>query len=205
MNLLLAELGLSPLPVETICRFVGRGARALVGRTLDHVDPGGAIARDDVRLRRFLDLYRSVLLDTTRPFPGVVAGLAELAAAGVPLAVVTNKPEGPARAVCDGLDLSRWFGALIGGDTAPERKPSAQPLGLAAARLGVDLRCCVMIGDSDVDLQAAANAGIPGVWCSWGGMHPDVPRGFDHRVDDFPQLVAWLLARGPGAGTRDLP
>jgi len=196
-NLLLAEHGVPPLPLEQVCSYIGRGARSLVRRSLDAADPEGRIARDSPTLRRFLHHYRGVLLDTTVPFPGVVAGLRELRAAGVPMAVVTNKPLEPAMACLDGLDLTRWFDAVLGGDSLPTKKPDAAPLIEAARRLRVPLAGCLMVGDSDVDVDAAAAAGVPGLWCAWGGIHPDRPQGPCRRVDRFEEVVALSLGRAP--------
>ncbi len=189
-NLLLVELGLAPVPLETACSFVGRGARTLVRRALDHADPHGTVPRDDPGLRRFLAHYERVLLDTTVPFPGVVGGLARLHTAGIPMAVVTNKPLGPAQKVLDGLDLSRWFDVVLGGDSLPTRKPEPGMLVEAARRLGVPLGDCLMVGDSDVDVEAARAAGVPGVWCAWGGIHPEVPPDADLTVRRFEDVVA---------------
>lgn len=195
VNLLLVELELPPLPLARVVLHVGRGARALVRRSLDDVDPGVRIPRDDPRLRRFLHHYEQVLLDRTVPFPGVVEGLERLRSAGVSLAVVTNKPEAPARAVLDGLGLTDRFGAILGGDTLATRKPAPQMLVRAAQGLGVNLGDCVMLGDSDVDIAAGRAAGIPAWWCSWGGFHPDRPAEADAVVDRFDDVVERMLRR----------
>ena len=192
-NLLMRDLELEPIPLKTVVSFVGRGARTLVRRALDHADPAQRVSRTDPRLRRFLAHYESVLLDTTAPFPGVRAGLAQLKARGVPMAVVTNKPISPALRVIDGLGLTEYFGGILGGDSLPTRKPAPEMLIEAARMLHVPLQSCLMVGDSDVDMEAAESAGIRGVWCSWGGFHPEQPRGECERVDVFDELV--LLAR----------
>ena len=189
VNLLLGELGLPTLPVETVLSFVGRGARSLIQRSIDHVDPSGKAPRDESTLRRFLGHYQSVLLDTTRPYPGVVEGLDRLQAAGVPLAVVSNKPEAPTLQIVEALGLSRYFRVVLGGDSTPTRKPDPGPLRVAAERLGVPLQSCVMVGDSDVDIAAAEAAGIPGVWCSWGGIHPDQPTSSPRVAHRFGDVV----------------
>ena len=51
-----------------------------------------------------------------------------------------------------------------------------------------------MVGDSDVDIEAARAAGVSGAWCSWGGFHPEQPHAADHRVDAFEELVALVLS-----------
>ncbi|MCO4771236.1 MAG: phosphoglycolate phosphatase [Deltaproteobacteria bacterium] len=195
-NLLLEELGFQAIDLETVCTFVGRGARALVRRALNHADPAGTVSADDPRLRHFLGHYQSVMLATTTPFPGVMGGLESLRAAGIPMAIVTNKPEAPAREVLAGLGMTEFFGVIYGGDTLPTRKPEPDMLVQAAADLGVSLEGAWMVGDSDVDIDAAHAAGVPGVWCSWGGFHPERPHNADQRVDVFSELVAMTLGRG---------
>ena len=189
VNLLLAEHNLPPLPVEIVVGFVGRGARSLIRRSLDHADPGGTVGRDENILRRFLGHYEQVMLETTIPFPGVMEGLTRLHDAGVPLAIVSNKPEGPTRSISDALGLTRYFGAILGGDSTPQKKPSAMPLERAALELAVPLASCVMVGDSDVDIQAAHAAGVPGIWCSWGGIHLDQPKAVDTIATSFIEVV----------------
>jgi phosphoglycolate phosphatase len=84
------------------------------------------------------------------------------------MAVVTNKPEELSRRLLDRLDLSRYFGAVIGGDTFDRKKPSAKPLLAALEQLGATLPEAVMIGDHHTDLHAGAAAGIATCFCGWG-------------------------------------
>lgn len=189
VNSLLIELDLAPLPLPTLMSFVGHGARSLVRRAIEHADPSGQVARDEAVLRRFLGHYKKVMLNHTAPFPGVSSGLERLRAAGVPMAIVSNKPEEPTLIISEALGLSPFFGAILGGDSTDQKKPSARPLEVAAARLGVPLSDCVMIGDSDVDIAAAEAAGIPGVWVTWGGIHPDRPPRTDHVAHSFETIV----------------
>ena len=188
VHLLFADLGLPRLPLERVVANVGRGARALVRRCLE--DAGAEIAQDDPRLAGFLPHYESVLLKSTLPFPGVLDGLAELRRRGVALAVITNKPLDPALRILRGLGMEGCFGAILGGDSLATRKPDPGMLLEAAARLGVQWSACQVLGDSDVDMDAANAAGMPGIWCSWGGFHPDRPAQADHVVHRFDEVVA---------------
>ena len=193
VNLLLADLGLSPLPIETVMSFVGGGARVLIRRTLNHSDPEGRISRDDPTLRRFLEHYWRVILDTSVPFPGVLQGLERLRSAGVKMAVVSNKPEEPTLHIVRELGLDRFLPIVLGGDSLPTKKPDPAMLLHSAAELGVPAARCLMVGDSDVDVEAAHNAGMPAAWCSWGGIHPERPEGPDFDVHRFEQVVELLL------------
>ena len=193
-NRLLAELELSPLPLEQICSFVGNGARTLVRRSLDAADPERRVDRAAPVLRNFLTHYEAVMLDTTKPFPGVVDGLGRLRSAGLALAVVTNKPIGPTSRILAALGLTRWFGAVLGGDSLATKKPDPAMLFAASDQLGVDIAGCVMVGDSDVDMAAAGAAGVPGIWCSYGGLHPDRPPRWDRVADSFTDVVDACLS-----------
>jgi phosphoglycolate phosphatase len=190
-NAVLAELGLPTLPLDVVASYVGRGARALIGRCLSHVAPGRE-AGEEVALR-FLVHYRACMLDSTEPFPGVVQGLGELAARGVPMGIVTNKPHGPALEVVEALGLSRFFAVVLGGGAGPAKKPAPDGLLVAAGKLGVRPGDCLYVGDSDVDIEAARAASMLPVWCSWGGFQPDAPGNAEVCVDRFEQVVELAL------------
>ncbi len=182
VNRLRAEHSLPPLPPATIRTCVGDGATVLVQRTLP------AEAFSVAALQRFLALYADVLLDQTRPYPGIVDFLA--ARRHWPLAVVTNKPEGMTRVLLAGLGLDIYFPVIIGGDTLTEKKPHPAPVLAALKHLGCRPQDAVMIGDHHTDLRAGAAAGTRTCFCVWGiGQDDGLPT--DHRattVNDLQQL-----------------
>ncbi|MFT4047545.1 MAG: HAD-IA family hydrolase [Solimonas sp.] len=104
----------------------------------------------------------------TRPYPGVPETLAALRADGWRLAVCTNKPRAVSIAILDALGLAPLFGAVIGGDSTPARKPDPRPLRAALAAIGIDATRAVMIGDGAHDAEAAAAAGVAFVGVDYG-------------------------------------
>ncbi len=195
-NRLLTELGLTTLETAELMTFVGRGARGGGRGALDRVDPEVRVSRGDDVLRRFLGHYTAVMLATTRPFDDVVAGLATLHDAGVPMGVLSNKPHEPTVEMVRALDLERWFAVVLGSGAVPERKPGPGGLLFAAERLGVSPDRCLYVGDSDVDVDAARAAGMPSLWCSWGGIHLDRPADCV-AVDHFGEVVERVLGFSP--------
>ena len=153
LSALSAERGGAPVDVGTARGLVSKGASALVRQSLG--EAAGDEAEDLAAFRRIL---ADIPADPAIMFPGVPEALASLA--GHPCAVVTNKPAGLARLLLDQLDLSRFFGAVIGGDTLPLCKPHPEPLRYAVAVLQAG-RQAMMIGDSPVDARAAAAAAMP--------------------------------------------
>jgi phosphoglycolate phosphatase len=119
------------------------------------IDP----ARHKALTQVTLDHYNAAPSALTRPYPGVPQALAALEAAGHRLALCTNKPEAPARAILADLGLARHFPVVIGGDTLPMRKPDPAPaLECVKAMGGGD---AAFIGDSEVDAETAEAAGLP--------------------------------------------
>jgi phosphoglycolate phosphatase len=110
------------------------------------------------------------------------------------MAVLTNKPVRPARAICEGLGLAPYFSSIYGGDSFTAKKPD--PLGLETlmAEAGVTPEETIMIGDSDVDIRTARNAGAWALGCTFGLS----PESLHHAQPDVvvDHASAWTMALG---------
>ena len=169
INAMLTQLHRQPLPEELIAAYVGDGAGMLVRRALgdpidEHVVEHG--------LDLFLTYYREHKLDNTYVYPGVFESLESLRAMsdGVSrhMAVLTNKPINPSRAICDALNLSPWFFQIYGGNSFPTKKPDPEGLNTLIAEAGVAPHQTLMIGDSDNDILTARRAGAWSLGCKFG-------------------------------------
>jgi phosphoglycolate phosphatase len=171
---MLRNFGRPELPQDVISTYIGDGAARLVGRSMgEPVDP----AFLDSALTYFLDYYREHKLDHTYVYPGVFASLDSLRLepagtqrAGVlrAMAVLTNKPIGPSLAICEALGLSPYFFRIYGGNSFPTKKPDPEGLIALMQEAGVTSQETLMIGDSDVDILTARNAGVWSIGCSYG-------------------------------------
>jgi len=190
VNLLRADLDLPPLSLPEVEACIGDGARLLVERTLP---PGRYSA---AHLAAFLAHYRRNLTVATRPYPGIIAGLELFARQGLAMAVVTNKPADLSLALLDALDLRRFFPVVIGGDTAPTKKPDPAPVALALAQLNRPAGQAVMIGDHANDLLAGRAAGTRTCFCRWGlGDRRAIP--CDWQADSPAELPGLLAMAEP--------
>lgn len=172
INLLRDEFDLPSLNRPTVASYIGDGANLLVQRSL----PEG-FYRDE-HLDRFLAIYADHLAEATGPYPGIVPFLE--ACQDKAMAVVTNKPIVPTLELLDQLDLRRFFPVIIGGDSAPTKKPDPEPVQLALSQLGRSPESAVMIGDHVNDLLAGRAAGAMTCFCHWGiGSHRDTPRDLE--------------------------
>jgi phosphoglycolate phosphatase len=190
VNATRAWMGLGPLPPETVAQYVGKGAPVLVQRALP--DAG---EEDWARgLKYFLDYYREHMLDSTRLYPGVREALDELHGAGVPLAVLTNKPIRFSLRMLEGLGLDLHFFRVYGGNSFPEKKPHPMGLDALIAESRADRDRTVMIGDSAVDVQTARNAGVRACGVKWG-FQPETFAAWppDFLIGDLRELAALVL------------
>ena len=160
-NRMLADLSLPALDRETVITFIGRGVEVLVRRALDHSGAPPDPAARDAALAAFRRYYAEDLTGQTRPYPGVMRALDLFREAGFRMAVCTNKPEAPARDLCDHLGLSPYFDAVVGGDTLAVKKPDPAPLHRAFELLGSDgSGGDFYIGDSETDWLTAKAANV---------------------------------------------
>jgi phosphoglycolate phosphatase len=167
VNAMLRHLDRRELPEDVIASYIGNGAGMLVRRALG--DPEDEALMEKA-VRYFLDYYREHKLDNTYVYPGMLPLLQALRNHPQQplLAVLTNKPVGPSRAICDALGLAEGMFRIYGGDSFETKKPD--PLGLATLlrEAEAEPHQAVMIGDSDVDVLTAQNAGTFSIGCSYG-------------------------------------
>ncbi|HLK18213.1 MAG TPA: HAD-IA family hydrolase [Bryobacteraceae bacterium] len=190
VNAARAWMDLPPLADEHVYSYVGDGAPMLMRRAL----PGASEDQLERGLRYFLDYYREHMLDATTLYPGVREALDQLQDAGVPMAILTNKPVRFSVRLIDGLDLSRHFFRIYGGNSFEEKKPSPVGVNLLMRESGVEAPGTVMVGDSGVDVRTARNAGIRACGVSWG-FQPETFAEFppDFIVDDMRDLAERVL------------
>jgi len=172
-NHALADLGLPPVPAQTLRRAIGFGARHTIVEALR--EHGRAV--DDAEVERLLGLflayYEPNLARESRPFEGTVAALEGLKAAGARLAVCTNKRTGLSESLLAGLGLTPLFAAVAGSDAFAVHKPHPDHLIGTITRAGGSPLRAVMVGDTAVDVRTARAAGIPVIGCTFG--YSDVP------------------------------
>lgn len=198
LNHTIAAHGLAPVGYEDLTHLVGHGARAMIERSFRLRGNPLDEAELPAMLDRFIAHYLAGMPGDSRPYPGLTASLDRLRDAGMILAVCTNKMEGLARPLIEGLGLSSYFAAITGGDTFPVRKPDPAHLVGTVERAGGDIGQTVMIGDSLNDLKVAVNAGVPSIGVPFG--YSDVPIQtldptvlIDHYDQLTPELVSSLL------------
>src|ERR1700727_1902091 len=164
VNAMLRNFGRLELPQNVIATYIGDGAARLVSRSLGEPDDPAFL---DSALTYFLDYYRVHKLDQTYVYPGVFAALDSLRLERS-MAVLTNKPIGPSVAICEALGLSPYFFRIYGGNSFPTKKPDPEGLLALMKEAGVTAQETLMVGDSDVDILTARNAGVWSIGCSYG-------------------------------------
>ena len=169
VNAMLRNYGRHELPLEVIASYVGDGAPTLVRRALGDPEDEGFLQE---ALLYVLAYYREHKLDYTKVYDGIPQALAAIrqGSDGLPrsFAVLSNKPVNPSRQIVKALGLEEFFVQVYGGNSFPTKKPD--PLGVQTllAESGCAAGEAVIIGDSDVDILTARNAGIWSCGVSYG-------------------------------------
>lgn len=171
VNYALRCFGMPEHSRDDVRRFVGNGVRLLMTRA---VPDGGQNPRFEEVFEAFRQYYLEHSLDTTRPYDGVPEMLAVLKARGCRLAVVSNKFCAATRELCRHF-FADTIEVAVGEHEAEgiRKKPAPDTVNEALSQLGVDGRHAVYVGDSDVDLQTARNAGLPCISVLWGFRDKD--------------------------------
>lgn len=187
-------LALNSLPCRTVAevrRFVGDGVAMLIARAV----PAGTAEDLEVKCRLdFQARYLDHMQDKTAPYPGVPELLDGLKSAGVKLAVASNKFEDAVKALCP-VYFGDRFHVAVGASDRVAKKPAPDMVFGAMAALGADPGRTVYVGDSDVDVKTARDAGLPCISVTWGFRDRAclAERGASVFVDTAEELARLLL------------
>ena len=194
-NYALRKHGMPEHSIDDVRRFVGNGVRKLMERA---VPDGADNPLFDEAFATFRQHYMEHSLDTTRPYDGIPETLAALKARGCRLAVVSNKMMAATQELCRHF-FPDTIEVAIGEDEAHgiRKKPAPDTVFEALKALGVsrvgasDGLSAVYVGDSDVDIQTAANAGLPCISVLWGFRDRDFL--IQHGAETFISAPSELL------------
>ncbi len=191
-----AALSAHDMPTHTlddVRRFVGNGIRKLIERA---VPAGTGAAEQDTVYEDFCAHYAAHCEDHTGPYPGIPELLANLRAAGVRLAVVSNKGDFAVQELV-ARQFPDAFDAVLGENEAAgiRKKPAPDMVEAALTRMGASHEGMAYIGDSEVDVQTAASVGCPCISCTWGFRSVDdlLAAGATTFVDSPAELERVLL------------
>jgi phosphoglycolate phosphatase len=200
VNAALRHIGRDELPDDVIASYVGDGAPILIQRALG----GEAVEEALVRkgLEFFLSYYRAHKLDHTAVYPGIMESLAAIQnstngnpnAAPRKLAVLSNKPVGPSRAIVEALGLGTFFTQVYGGNSFATKKPDPEGARKVLEESGVRAEQAAIIGDSHTDIETGRNAGLWTVAVTYGFAPHTLEDASPDVVVDHPQELATLFS-----------
>ena len=177
-NYVMRQFGYPEHTKDAVRRFVGNGARKL----MEHAVPAGKNV--DEALAVFQTYYSAHCQIKTAPYPGILEALAKLGEI-YPMAIVSNKPDVAVKPLC-----AQYFPGLYarGESTDCPRKPAPDMVYKAMESIGVNK--CIYVGDSEVDVLTARNAGVPCLSVLWGFRDKQdmLEAGGSHFCDDPAKL-----------------
>lgn len=193
LNILLREKGREQHKLEAVRGMIGDGVAALVergfagnGATAAPVDTGAMVTR-------FMEIYRARATRKTALYEGALETLNALSVDGFAHGLCTNKPWAVTMDILSGLGIANRFGAVIGGDSTPVKKPDPGPVLACLEQLGVHPGSALLVGDSPADLGAARAAGLPVILVTYGySREPVASLGADALADKLDEIPALL-------------
>lgn len=196
VNAALRHIQRPELPEHVIASYVGDGAPVLIQRAL------GGEAVEEATLRRglefFLSYYREHKLDHTTVYQGISETLALIQGsngARRKLAVLTNKPVVPSRAIVEALGLGQFFAQIYGGNSFQTKKPDPEGAQKILEENGVPADQAAIVGDSHTDIETGHNAGLWTIGVTYGFAPQTLADAEPDVLVDHPQELATLFGR----------
>jgi phosphoglycolate phosphatase len=189
VNYVMAKHGYPPRTKDEVRSFVGNGITPLLERSL----PNGRISDFDILLSEYVAHYKANMQNKTAPFPGAIPLLQSLKEQGFKMAVVSNKFDHAVRELNKKF-FGEYIKIAIGESASVKKKPAPDSVFTALDRLHSTPDRSVYIGDSEVDIKTAQNAGLTSIGVTWGFRDRSVllDAGADHIIDAPNELLRIL-------------
>lgn len=182
-------------PQDNLTAF--QGGRAMLRLGYSRAGRAWSEADIDAAYPVLLEVYAQGIAVHTRLYPGAMAAVEVLKSQGFAVSICTNKPEALADMLLRALGVRQAFGALVGADTLPVRKPDPAPYVAAVERAGGVVGRSMLVGDTETDAKTGVAAGVPVALVTFGpegaGVSRFQPAALLHRFEDLPRLAARLL------------
>lgn len=182
-------------PEDALTAF--HGGRAMLRLGYERLGLEWSEADVDAAYPVLLAAYAEGIAVETRLYPGAMAAVEALKSAGIAVSICTNKPEALAEQLLRALGVREAFGALVGADTLPVRKPDAAPYRAAVERAGGLVGRSMLVGDTETDARTGVAAGVPVALVTFGpegaGVGRFAPAALLERFEDLPGLADRLL------------
>ncbi len=198
VNAAIRHIGRPELPEDLIASYVGDGAPVLIQRALGGETVDEALVQKGLQF--FLSYYREHKLDHTTIYAGIIEALQAIQSSsnGTPrqMAVLTNKPVIPSRAIVEALGLGPYFMQVYGGNSFATKKPDPEGARKLLEQAGVHPEQAVIVGDSHTDVETGRNAGLATIGVTYGfAPHSFEDAPPDVLIDTPPELAEVFLER----------
>lgn len=207
VNAALRHIGRPELPDDVIASYVGDGAPVLMQRALGGVPIEEAIVQQGLQF--FLSYYREHKLDHTTVYPGIHESLSAIQNSShqIPsgdssaqlngarrMAVLTNKPVVPSRAIVEALGLGPFFTRVYGGNSFATKKPDPEGALKLLEEHNVAPQEAAIVGDSHVDVETGRNSGLWTVAVNYGFAPHTLEASSPDVIVDAPHELAKLFS-----------
>jgi phosphoglycolate phosphatase len=205
VNAALRHIDRPELPEDVIASYVGDGAQVLIKRALGGETVDDALVRKGLEF--FLSYYREHKLDHTIVYPGIVEALTSIQSGVIhnsnvssnnsprKLAVLTNKPIAPSRAIVEALGLGGFFTQIYGGNSFATKKPDPEGARKLLDEYSVAPEQAVIVGDSHTDIETGHNAGMHTVGVTYGFAPHTLAEPAPDVLLDHPAELAAVFAQ----------
>lgn len=187
INYAIKPIGIHPKTVEEVGALVGEG----ITRVIESILGDNGLSYRDEAVARFLEFYSEHIADYTMEYPGVRETLKDLNE--YKKAVISNKREGLSVKVLEKLGLIKHFEMVLGSDSTGEKKPSPVPVNHVLSTLGIKPQEAVMVGDSNLDIEAGKGAGVTTIGVTYGYRERSYLTDADFIINDIKEIPGVIL------------